>query len=45
MHILVPSGGCRRGDRIEGFLYRRVVLDECKNLPFFSSFELGIFGL
>lgn len=35
MHIIVPSGGCKRGDSIEGFLYKEVILDKCKNLFFF----------
>lgn len=46
MHILVPSGGCRRGDSVVGFWYKGVVLDKCK-ISFFvvSSIGLGIFGL
>lgn len=46
MHILVPSGGCRRGDSVVGFWYKGVVLDKCK-ISFFvvGSIGLGIFGL
>lgn len=41
MHILVPSGGCRRGDSIEGVLYKGLILDKCQ----ISFLILSTFGL
>lgn len=41
MHILVPSGSCRRDDSIEGFSYKGVILDKCK-ISFSTLSTLGL---
>lgn len=42
MHILVPSGSCRRDDSIEGFSYKGVILGKCKiSFSILSTLGLG----